>query len=368
MPSRLDPVTAGLDANQAHVLIVHESVEDAHGVAAAAHARHNCVRKSTDRLETLRSGLPADDGLELANHERIRMRSEHRSEQIVTVRYRADPVPHGFVDGVLQRAAAGIDAADGGAEKLHAKDVERLPRHVFGAHVDVAVETEQRTGCCRGHAVLPRPGLRDHPPLPHPPREEGLTDGVVDLVRACMRQILSFEENASAAGPLTQPDRFVERRRSTDVIAQQPSELVAESLVVARGEVRAFELGNWGDERLRHESPAISAVVTAGIRVACPKAGIIYVSNAAKSARNRSGSLTPGADSTPDDTSIPNGRTVSIAVRTFSGRSPPASNTRRRRRGGRRPAPVNGGSCSAVALGIVRIQQDASAGGYPVDG
>ncbi len=66
-----------------------------------------------------------------------------------------DPIAHGFVDGVLQRLAAGLHADDFRAEHAHAGDVERLARHVFRAHVDRALQAEMRAHRGGRDAVLP---------------------------------------------------------------------------------------------------------------------------------------------------------------------------------------------------------------------
>ena len=81
----------------------------------------------------------------------------------------------------------------------HAEDVQRLPLHVLGAHVDVAVEPEQRAGRRRRDAVLAGAGLGDDAPLAHALREQRLTERVVDLVRAGVRQVLALEEDPRAA-------------------------------------------------------------------------------------------------------------------------------------------------------------------------
>ena len=104
-------LAAGLDADQPDVAIVDERVEDAHRVAAAADAGDDRVGQPAGQLEDLRARLAADHRLELAHHQRIRMRPEHRSEQVVGVGDVGDPVAHRLVDRVLQRAAAGVDAA-----------------------------------------------------------------------------------------------------------------------------------------------------------------------------------------------------------------------------------------------------------------
>ena len=53
----------------------------------------------------------------------------------------------------------------------------RLPRHVLGAHVDDALEAEERAHGGGGDAVLAGPGLGDDPRLPHPLREQRLARG-----------------------------------------------------------------------------------------------------------------------------------------------------------------------------------------------
>ena len=50
--------------------------------------------------------------------------------------------------------------------------------------------------------------------------EKRLTEGVVDLVGAGMREVFALEKDTRAAERLRQPLRLVERRRPSDVIVQ----------------------------------------------------------------------------------------------------------------------------------------------------
>ena len=127
------------------------------------------------------------------------MRPEHRPEQVVGVADVGDPVAHRLVDRVLQRPAARVDAQHLGAEQPHPEHVQRLALHVLGAHVDVALEAEQRARGRGGDAVLPGAGLGDDPPLAHAHGEQRLAERVVDLVRAGVREVLALEEDARAA-------------------------------------------------------------------------------------------------------------------------------------------------------------------------
>ena len=67
-------------------------------------------------------------------------------------------------------------------------DVQRLARHVLGAHVDDALEAEQRAGGGRRDAVLAGAGLGDDARLAHALGEQRLAERVVDLVRAGVRR------------------------------------------------------------------------------------------------------------------------------------------------------------------------------------
>ena len=77
----------------------------------------------------LQQRLAPDHGLELAHHHRVRVRAEHRAEDVVRGRDVGDPVAQRLVDRVLERARARVHADDLGAEQLHPIDVERLAAH-----------------------------------------------------------------------------------------------------------------------------------------------------------------------------------------------------------------------------------------------
>ena len=89
------------------------------------------------------------------------MRAERRAQQVVGVADVGDPVAHGFADGVFERAAAVGHAHDLRAQQAHAEDVEALAAHVLLAHVDDALEAEQRADRGGGDAVLAGAGFGD---------------------------------------------------------------------------------------------------------------------------------------------------------------------------------------------------------------
>ena len=104
-----------------------------------------------------------------------------------------DPVADRRRYGLLERARAGVDRRHGRAEQPHPLHVGLLAAHVLGAHVDDALEPEQRARGGGRDAVLAGAGLGDDPLLAHALGEQRLAERVVDLVRAGVEQVLALE-------------------------------------------------------------------------------------------------------------------------------------------------------------------------------
>ena len=74
-----------------------------------------------------------------------------------------------------------------------------LATNVFRPHVDGAREAKVGAGSGRCHAVLPGPGLGDHPRLAHPQGQQRLPERVVDFVRPRVIEVLAFQPNLGTA-------------------------------------------------------------------------------------------------------------------------------------------------------------------------
>ena len=166
-------------------------------------------------------------------------RGAYDVERVVAV---GDPVAQGLVHRVLQRRASLGDGVHRRAEHAHASDVRRLAVHVYRAHVYLAGHSEER-GDCRGRdAVHSRARLRDESALAHALREQGLSDGVVHLVRAGVVEVLSLQDYRRAAELFGEAAADGDRRLASDVVVQQLRELALEGGIVLRREVRGLEL------------------------------------------------------------------------------------------------------------------------------
>ena len=181
-----------------------------------------------------------------------------------------DPVAHGLVHRVLERAAAGLGRPHLGAEQAHAEHVELLALHVDLAHVDDAVEAEQRGGGGGGHAVLAGAGLGDEAVLAHALGQQGLAEHVVDLVAAGVVEVLALEQQAQAE-LVGEALAHGDRAGAAGVVAQQAVEAAAELGVGPGVAELALDLLAGADERLGDElaaeapEPAVAGVAHDGI-------------------------------------------------------------------------------------------------------
>ena len=210
------------------------------------------------RSSSVAARLVADDALQVAHDRWVRGRADGRADDVVRRGDRRDPVADRLADGLLQGARAGLDADHLGAEQAHALDVGRLAPAVLGAHVDDALQAEQRAGGGRRDAVLAGAGLGDDPVLAHPFGQQRLAERVVELVRAGVHEVFALEPDL-AAGELGQPLGQVQRRRAAGEVAQQAAELGLVARVAAHGDPRRLELGERGHERLGDVLAAVGA-------------------------------------------------------------------------------------------------------------
>ena len=209
----------------------------------------------------LRPGFAPDDRLKLPHDRRVGVRAERRAQDVMGRGDVLGPVAHRFVDRVLERPRAGVDRDHLGAQQPHARDVRRLPLHVDGAHVDAARHAESRRRRRRRDPVLPRARFRDDARLAHPPRQQHLAEGVVELVRASMEQVFALEDDPRPAPFLREPRRLGQRRGPAAVRLEKLPEFALETSVAPETREGPLELFERSHERLGSEAPAVVAVV-----------------------------------------------------------------------------------------------------------
>src|SRR3954454_4669058 len=315
----VESLSPGLDADQLDIGVVDERIEGPDRVRAAAHAGDDPRGELALRRQRLLSRLVTDHPLQVAHEPRVGRRPQAGADDLVGRPDVGHPVADRCAHRLLQRAGARLHRAHLGVEQAHPLDVRRLPPHVLGTHVDDAFEAQQRAGGGSRHAVLPSARLGDDPLLAHPAGEERLSDRVVDLVSARVRQVLALQIYAPAHS-LGQPRSEIERRGASHVVAQQRVELAAEPGVVAGPGPGRRELVERGDQHLGDVATAVGTEALLDRRSAHAGTACARSANAPISAW----SLMPGSASTPLATSTANGWVTAIASSTLSGVSPPA--------------------------------------------
>ena len=176
------------------------------------------------------------------------------------------PVAHSLVDGILQRAAARIHTHHLCAQQPHAKHIQPLPLHIFGAHVHPAGKPQQRRDRGGGDAVLARARFRDHALFAHPHGEQPLAQAIVDLVRTSVQQILSLDVDARAAALFGEPRSELQRRRPPGEIVQQLPEPRVKFRIRAGFGVSALEFFERRHQRFGDVTPAIRPVAPSCVR------------------------------------------------------------------------------------------------------
>ena len=226
-------------------------------VRAAADAGDHGVRQPTLGLEHLSARLAADHRLQLPDDCRVGSRADARADQVMSRLDVRDPVADRLARRLLERLRAELDRTHLCAEQAHPLDVRGLPAHVLRAHVDDALEPETGADGRGRDSVLSRTGLRDDPVLAETAREDGLSEGVVQLVRAGVEEVLPLEIEPLLRGKAL---RAGQRCRPSCVVAGELVELgavarVGECLLPGRG-----QLVEPGDQRLRDVAAAVGAV------------------------------------------------------------------------------------------------------------
>src|SRR5208337_4821482 len=103
----LDPFPSCFNAYEFHI-VAQERVEDTDRIRSATYACHDRVREPAFFLHYLRLRLSPDHGLEIPDHEGVRVRAHYRTEEEIGVLHMRHPVPERLVHCVLEGTGAGF--------------------------------------------------------------------------------------------------------------------------------------------------------------------------------------------------------------------------------------------------------------------
>src|SRR5690606_1595624 len=120
-------------------------------------------------------------------------------EYVVGILEACCPVAQSLVDCVLQSACTSFDGYNFGAIEFHRKNVGTLAADVHLAHVNSAGQSQLGADSGSCHTVLTGAGFRNYACLAKFFCEQGLAQGIVNLVRSRRRKPLELYVNVSPA-------------------------------------------------------------------------------------------------------------------------------------------------------------------------
>ena len=116
--------------------------------------------------------------------------------------------------------------------------------------------------------MLPGPGLGNDALLAHALSQKSLPEGVVDLVRAGVEQVLALQVDLRAAAMLGQPLGEVEIGRTSGKLTQVKVELFLKFRILAGRPISLSQLEERRHQRLGHIHPTIRTEMAPFIREA----------------------------------------------------------------------------------------------------
>src|SRR6202167_5928987 len=260
------------------------------------------------------------------------MRARDGADAVEGIVHIGDPITQRIVHRILQRARAGFYRDHFGTQHFHADDIGLLPLDIDRAHIDHAVEPEPRAQRRGGDAMLAGAGFGDDAPLAHAPRHHDLAEHIVDLVRAGVVELLALEIDFRAAEMFGQALGEIERRRPPDIVLEVAVHFGLERRVGFGLSVGLFQIEDQRHQRFGDKASAENAEMPALVGTAAEGIEQVLIhqvvnSSVARAARIKariiSGSLTPGAPSTPEETSTPPARLTRMASATLPASRPP---------------------------------------------
>ena len=136
-----------------------------------------------------------------------------------------------LIHSVLERLIATLRWDDGSTEHLHALDIDVLTLDIKCAHIDIALHTHECTGGSGGYTMLACTCLGDDAVLTHLLRQQDLPEGIIDLVRPRVIEVLALEVDLRTIS-LAESARVVEGAGTSYIVTQQRVELLLEVLAL----------------------------------------------------------------------------------------------------------------------------------------
>ena len=201
-------------------------VKNAHGVAATTHAGQHGIglwalaARALEHFGHLHHAFVSNHALKIPNDHGVRVWACYGANDVEGVVYIGHPVAHGFVKGVFEGFTTAFDGHHCGTQQFHAVHIGALAFDVLAAHVHHTFQAIAGADGGGGHAVLAGTCFSNDAGFAHAARQHGLSDGVVDFVRACVVKVFALEKNLCAALFAAHARRMVNGRGAAHKMGQ----------------------------------------------------------------------------------------------------------------------------------------------------
>ena len=195
----VDAMTSSLSEINLYAVIVDIMIDGTCSITSTTHTSDEIVRIITSYLLLqLPFQFLTDDALHLSHNVWVRMRSHGGTYDIEGILWMAAPVTDCLGTSITQSHVTCANRIHLGAQHLHALHVGMLALHVGSTHEDFALHVHQCTNGSSGNTMLSGTCLGDDTSLAHLLRHQNLTDGIVNLVRTRMVEVLTLQIQLAA--------------------------------------------------------------------------------------------------------------------------------------------------------------------------
>ena len=190
----INTMTSSLSQINLNPLIIDIMIDGACSIATATNTSDEVIRIiAANLLFQLPFQLLTDYALHLSHNIRIRMRSHRRTYDIECILRMTAPVADSLRACITQSHIARTDRIHLGTQHLHTLHIGMLALHIGSTHKDFTLHIHQGTDGGSCNTMLTSTGFCDDTGFTHLLCHQDLTDGIVNLVRTGMIQILALQ-------------------------------------------------------------------------------------------------------------------------------------------------------------------------------
>ncbi len=231
------------------------------GIAASSYTSNHCIWILTSCvLQKLRLYFFTDNGLKAGNHIWIRMGTDHRSDQIISLFWVSYPIANRFVGCIFEGSTSTFSRHDRRAQHFHTSHIGSLALDIYFSHKNNALQIHQSTNRRSSNTVLSSPCLCYDAFLTQMLGKQNLPNGIVYFVRTCVAQIFSLQVDRSLEF-LRQMFGQIKWCRPSDIFVQQVLVFFLKSVGIDNLQVIILQLFDIGMQQFWNKSPSELSVI-----------------------------------------------------------------------------------------------------------